>query len=150
MTDNDSTRLRYCHTSDRYWEHNAEVLSNKWQILTEQWWGTVKQVTDINSTVLRYCHTSDRYWQHSAEVLSNEWEILTEEWWGTIKWVTDTDSTVLRYCQMNDRYWEHSAEVLSIHSFSLYLHSIDPILVTTPVDIDITNRLVWPAVQFDR
>jgi hypothetical protein len=51
--------LRYCQMTDRYWQHSSEVLSNDWQILTAQCWGTVKQVTDTDSTVLRYWQRSD-------------------------------------------------------------------------------------------
>jgi hypothetical protein len=99
--------------SDTYWQHSAEVQSNKWQILRTRCWGTVKQVTDTENTMLRYSQTSDRYWEHNAEVQSNKWQKLRTQCWGTVKQVTDTENTMLRYSQTSDRYWEHNAEVQS-------------------------------------
>jgi hypothetical protein len=92
--------------SDSYWQHSVMILSNEWQILTEQCWGSVKQVTDTDSTVLRYC-------QHILAALSNKWQILRAQCWGTVKRMTDNESTTLRYCHTSDRYWQHNDEVLS-------------------------------------
>ena len=88
LTDTDSTVLRYSQTSDIYWQHSAELQSNKWQTLTAQCWGSVKWLTDTDSTVLRYCQMNDRHWQQSAEVLSNKWQLPGAECWSTDKEVT--------------------------------------------------------------